>query len=260
MTNPHTSVGVAQVVFYALILPIAVFVLIRNWKHGLRLASYPLVTFSLARLAGGILTILRQSDPTSIGLIIATTVLLNVGLIPLMISMVGFIRLIMKSSLDENKRAFFLIKIIRIAFIAAVVLLCVAGAFSGTNNIHLSRHLTQAGYVTLAAVIGLMTVELLHLYTQNRRIAPERHIFIQLTLVSIPTLVLRTVYGLLCAFTVDNVTTIWNSLVGSAAAFALMCLLAEYITLLIFLYLGIRHWRGVRAETLGSVEIESLSK
>ncbi|KAF5568822.1 hypothetical protein FPHYL_2629 [Fusarium phyllophilum] len=254
MINPHTSVGVAQVVFYALILPIAVFVLIRNWKHGLRLASYPLVTFSLARLAGGILTILRQSDPTSIGLIIATTVLLNVGLIPLMISMVG-----MKSSLDENKRAFFLIKIIRIAFIAAVVLLCVAGAFSGTN-IHLSRHLTQAGYVTLAAVIGLMTVELLHLYTQKHRIAPERHIFIQLTLASIPTLVLRTVYGLFCAFTIDDVTTIWNSLVGSAVAFALMCLLAEYITLLIFLYLGIRHWRSVCAESLGSVEMESLSK
>ncbi|KAF5582352.1 hypothetical protein FPANT_8563 [Fusarium pseudoanthophilum] len=230
MINSHTSVGIAQVVFYTLVLPVAIFVLIRNWKHGLRLASYPLVTFSLARLAGGILTILRQSDPTSIGLIIATTVLLNVGLIPLMISMVGFIRLIMKSSLDENKRAFLLIKIIRIAFIAAIVLLCVAGAFSGTN-IHLSRHLTQAGYVTLAAVIA-----------------------------SIPTLVLRTVYGLLCAFTIDNVTTIWNSLVGSAVAFALMCLLAEYITLLIFLYLGIRHWRDVCAETVGSVEMESLRK
>ncbi|KAL9564518.1 hypothetical protein ACKAV7_010970 [Fusarium commune] len=259
MINPHTSVGIAQVVFYALVLPIAVFILISNWKHGLRLASYPLVTFSLARLAGGILTILRQSDPTSIGLIIATTVLLNVGLIPLMISMVGFIRLIMKSSLDENKRAFLLLKIIRLAFIAAIALLCVAGAFSG-SSIHISRHLTQAGYVTLAAVILLMTVELLHLYTQKHRIAPEKHIFIQLTLASIPTLVLRTVYGLLCAFTVDNVTTIWNSLVGSAVAFALMCLLAEYITLLIFLYLGIRYWRGVCVESLGSVEMESLSK
>ncbi|KAH7258935.1 uncharacterized protein BKA55DRAFT_638588 [Fusarium redolens] len=259
MLSPHTSVGIAQVVFYALVLPIAVFVLIRNWKHGLRLASYPLVTFSLARLAGGILTILRQSDPTSLGLIIATTVLLNVGLIPLMISMVGFIRLIMKSSLDENKRAFILLKIIRFAFIAAIALLCVAGALSG-SNIHISRHLTQAGYVTLAVVLGLMTVELLHLYTQKHRIAPERHIFIQLTLASIPTLALRTVYGLLCAFTVDDMSTIWNSLVGSAVAFALMCLLAEYITLLIFLYLGIHHWRGVCAESLGSVEMESLSK
>ncbi|KAF5637778.1 hypothetical protein F52700_4480 [Fusarium sp. NRRL 52700] len=259
MINPHTSVGIAQVVFYALVLPVAVFILFRNWNHGLRLASYPLVTFSLARLAGGILTILRQSDPTSIGLIIATTVLLNVGLIPLMISMVGFIRLIMKSSLDENKRAFILLKLIRVAFIAAIVLLCVAGALSGTN-IHLSRHLTQAGYVTLSAVIGLMTVELFHLYTQKHRIAPEKHIFIELTLASIPTLILRTVYGLLCAFTVDDVTTIWNSLVGSAVAFALMCLLAEYVTLSIFLYLGIRHWRGVCAEGLGSVDMESLSK
>lgn len=49
MINPHTSVGIAQVVFYALVLPIAIFVLVRNWKHGLRLASYPLVTFSLGK-------------------------------------------------------------------------------------------------------------------------------------------------------------------------------------------------------------------
>ncbi|KAL6914827.1 hypothetical protein FSST1_012587 [Fusarium sambucinum] len=237
MINQHTSVGIAQVVFYALVLPVAVFIIIRNWKHGLRLASYPLAIFSLARLAGGILTILRQSDPTSLGLIISTTVLLNVGLIPLMISMVGFIRLIMKSSLDESKRAFFL-----------------------GSSIHLSRHLTQAGYVTLAAVITLMIVEILHLYTQKHRISPEKHIFIQLTLASIPTLVLRTVYELLCALTVDNLTTIWNSLVGSAVAFALMCLLAEYITLLIFLFLGIRHWRNVCAESLGSIEMMSLRK
>jgi hypothetical protein len=81
----------------------------------------------------------------------------------------------MKSSLDENKRAFILLKIIRFAFIAAIALLCVAGALSG-SNIHISRHLTQAGYVTLAVVLGLMTVELLHLYTQKHRIAPERHI------------------------------------------------------------------------------------
>ncbi|KAF9767727.1 hypothetical protein IL306_015068 [Fusarium sp. DS 682] len=213
----------------------------------------------LARLAGGILTIIRQSNPTSIGLIIATTVLLNVGLIPLMISMVGFIRLILKSSLDENKRAF-LMRVIRFAFIAAIALLCAGGALSG-SSIHTSRHLTQAGYVTLAAVLALMTLEIFHLHTQKLRIAPERHIkFIELTLASIPTLVLRTVYGLLCAFTVDDVSTIWNSLIGSAVAFALMCLLAEYVTLVIFLYLGLRHWRRISSENLRSVEMESLRK
>ncbi|KAF4338222.1 hypothetical protein FBEOM_7887 [Fusarium beomiforme] len=259
MINSHTSVGIAQVVFYALILPIAIFVLVRNWKHGLRLASYPMVTFSLARLAGGILTIIRQSNPTSIGLIIATTVLLNVGLIPLIISMVGFIRLILKSSLDDNKRASILLRVIRFAFIAAIVLLCVAGALSG-SKIHTSRHLTQAGYITLAAVIALMTVELLHLYTQRHRIARERHIFIQLTIASVPTLAIRMVYGLLYTYTVDNVSTIWNPLIGSAVAFGLMCLLAEYVTLLIFVYLGIRYWREICVERVGSVEMEVLRK
>ncbi|KAM0550270.1 hypothetical protein ACHAPJ_008940 [Fusarium lateritium] len=259
MVNSHTSVGIAQVVFYVPILPIALFILVRNWGHGLRLASYPLVTFSAVRLAGGILAILRQSDPSSIGLIIATTVLLNVGVIPLMISMLGFIRLILQSSLDENKRAFKLIKFIRVLFIAAIALLCVAGG-TGASAEQISRDLTQAGYILLAVVLALMTVELSHLYTQKYRIAPIRHIYIQLTLASVPTLALRTVYGLLCAFSVTNPLTIWNSLVGSAVAFALMCLLAEYVTLLIFLYLGLRYWRDTRGQRLSSIEVESQGK
>ncbi|KAF4445791.1 hypothetical protein F53441_10540 [Fusarium austroafricanum] len=261
MINSHTSVGIAQVVFYVPILPIALFILVRNWSHGLRLASYPLVTFSAIRLAGGILAILRQSNPTSIGLIIATTVLLNVGVIPLMISMLGFIRLILQSSLDENKRAFKLIKFIRVLFIAAIALLCVAGGI-GASAEQLSRELTQAGYVLLAVVLALMTVELFHLYTQKHRIAPIRHIYIQLTLASIPTLALRTVYGLLCAFTVDNPLTIWNSLVGSAVAFAFMCLLAEYVTLLVFLYLGLRYWRDTcsRKQLVAETEAYPISE
>jgi hypothetical protein len=50
-------------------------------------------TLTPVRLTGGILTIIRESDPRNIGLIIATTVLLNIGLIPLLLSAVGFIRI-----------------------------------------------------------------------------------------------------------------------------------------------------------------------
>lgn len=45
------------------------------------------------RLAGGIISIIRSSNPNDIGLIIADFVLLNVGLIPLLVSLIGIIRI-----------------------------------------------------------------------------------------------------------------------------------------------------------------------
>jgi hypothetical protein len=46
------------------------------------------------RLAGGIIVIALSSNPDNIGLTIGAIVLLNVGVIPLIISTVGLIRLV----------------------------------------------------------------------------------------------------------------------------------------------------------------------
>lgn len=46
------------------------------------------------RLVGGIITIVLESNRSNIGLIIATTVLLNVGIIPLLLSLIGIVRIV----------------------------------------------------------------------------------------------------------------------------------------------------------------------
>lgn len=58
-----------------------------------------------------------------------------------------------------------------------------------------------------------------------------------------PTLVIRTAYGLLYTFTSQDLFSKWNPLFGSAVAFALMALLPEFITLLIYIYLGFNRIR-----------------
>ncbi|KAI5459005.1 hypothetical protein BGZ63DRAFT_490882 [Mariannaea sp. PMI_226] len=242
MLNPHTSVAIAQVVFYLPIFPIAIFILVRNWKYGHRRAWYPLATFSLLRFVGGILTIVHESSPGNVGLMIATIVLLNVGMIPLLISVFGIVGLILKSSIDKNQRAQRILKMIRITFLLSVVMLVTSGSLSAPPPLlETSRALAKASYALFAVILALLTIELIHLYTQKHRIASTRFIYVQLTLASLPTLAVRVAYGLLCEFTVENPTTIWNPLFGSVVAFALMCLFAEYITLLICLYLGIRY-------------------
>jgi hypothetical protein len=44
------------------------------------------------RLAGGIVVILLENNPSSTGLVIATYVLLGVGVVPLIISSLGLVR------------------------------------------------------------------------------------------------------------------------------------------------------------------------
>jgi hypothetical protein len=46
------------------------------------------------RFTGGILVIERESDPENLGLTIATVVLLNVGLVPLIMSTLGILGIV----------------------------------------------------------------------------------------------------------------------------------------------------------------------
>lgn len=111
MTNSHNAVAIAQVIFYAPMVPIALFIFVRNWNNRPRMAWYALIPFSLrespryivsiavansfgeVRFAGGIVTAILESNPNNMGLNIAATIMLNVGLVPLIIAAVGIIRL-----------------------------------------------------------------------------------------------------------------------------------------------------------------------
>lgn len=45
--NPHQALAIAQIVFYAPVVPIAFHVGIRAWKYGPRMAWYPPMPFAL---------------------------------------------------------------------------------------------------------------------------------------------------------------------------------------------------------------------
>lgn len=62
-------------------------------------------------------------------------------------------------------------------------------------------------------------------------------------MLGMPTLVVRTIYGLLYTFNSQDLFSKWNPLFGSPVAFTLMALLPEYITLLIYVCLGLHRIR-----------------
>ncbi|KAM3476634.1 hypothetical protein MY5147_003139 [Beauveria neobassiana] len=220
MPNAHTSVAIAQVVFYAPMVPLVVYLFSRNGRIRPRMAWWPLIPFSLFRLAGGIVTIIAEKQPGNMGLWIAALILLNVGVVPLIVANLGLTRLIGAASV----------------------------------NAHLSRALTLAGYVVFALELLLLTATQLwwffYFYSPPRHrdtapaaaaaeaLLPSSRRVLVATLAAFPLLAVRTAYGLLEVARQDEPGSAWNPLTGSALAFALMALLPEYVVLAGWVFVG----------------------
>ena len=48
MMNHHTALGIAQIVFYVLAVPLAIWLMARNGKQHPRMAWYPFIPFTLS--------------------------------------------------------------------------------------------------------------------------------------------------------------------------------------------------------------------
>lgn len=46
--NPHTALGIAQIIFYIPVAPLVIWLMIRNGKIRPRMAWWPLIPFSLS--------------------------------------------------------------------------------------------------------------------------------------------------------------------------------------------------------------------
>lgn len=88
----HSSVGVAQIVFYVPAFLAAKYLLF--FKHGRPiLAWFALSTFSAVRIASGVLLILFSNNPTKVGYIVGALVLEGTGLLPLIETTIGLLRI-----------------------------------------------------------------------------------------------------------------------------------------------------------------------
>ncbi|KAJ4144521.1 hypothetical protein LMH87_003402 [Akanthomyces muscarius] len=255
MPNAHTSVGIAQVVFYAPMVPIVIYLFSRNARIRPRMAWWPLITFALFRLAGGIVTILAEKKPGNTGLWIAALILLNVGVVPLIVADLGLTRLVMQDNHASKPSYDKLAKGLRLTFLAAILLLA-AGGGTASVSASTSRALTLAGYVVFALELVLLTAMQAFLLTCGRLLPSSRRVLVA-TLAAAPPLAVRTAYGLLEVAEQADARSTWNPLTGSAVAFALMALLPEYLVLAgwVLMGLSIPPRREVGQTPLGNEEL-----
>ncbi|CAG9983615.1 unnamed protein product [Clonostachys byssicola] len=239
--NPHTALSIAQIIFYVPIAVLSIWLIVRNWSNRPRMAWWPMVPFSLMRVAGGPIVIALEKDQSNVGLIIAAIVLLNVGAVPLIVAMSGFFRIVLMDNFPPSKRIDQATRALRISILLAAILLTVGGSLisqPSQSTRDLGRILQLVGYAIFAAVIAFLIAAHIRFWSMKQSLIPTSRRVILGALASGPFLVVRCVYGILqVTFEFDRGTT-WNPLYGSAVAFAMMALLVEYIAVIIYLSVG----------------------
>ncbi|KAH8891182.1 hypothetical protein GQ53DRAFT_841596 [Thozetella sp. PMI_491] len=243
--DQHLAAAIAQTVAYVPIVPPSIYILVRNFSHPPRIAWTPFVLFSLMRLAGGpvVIALEKRGGPyidDNFGLIIAAEALLNIGLIPMIVATLGQVQLILE---DSPRRPRFLNaapKIAKIGFIiAAVGLVSASGLQSDPSNLNTGRALTQASKIIFAVVLaGLVVTEGL-LWQDVSTLTPYSRMALKYASCAVP-FVVRTVYALLNTFTGSSTSSAWNPVYGSAVLFSLMCLLPEYVSLCLYMWVGLK--------------------
>ncbi|KAH8168566.1 hypothetical protein LIA77_11830 [Sarocladium implicatum] len=239
--SPHTALGIAQIIFYVPVVPLAIWLMKRNgWKRP-KLAWWPFIPFSLLRLAGGPLVIALHKDPTNVGLAIAAIVCLNVGVVPLIVAASGFLRIVIVDNFNEHEHARRTHKLLRILTIVAIGLLAGGGSLSGQPSQKLrsiGRGLSFAGYGLFTAQLLSIVLVAIHFYRIRQRLLPSSQRVILALFIACPFLAVRTAYGLLQVQHQESIFSKWDPLYGSVSLFAAMALLMEYITLAIFMSVG----------------------
>lgn len=108
MLDDHSKASIAQIVFYVPALAMAVALRIRHGRPQMAWAILILFCTSQSfvsvirvhlsdltvRIACGIVVILHEKDPGAVGLIIASLILLNAGVFPLIAATLGFVRIV----------------------------------------------------------------------------------------------------------------------------------------------------------------------
>ncbi|KAK3311054.1 uncharacterized protein B0T15DRAFT_60120 [Chaetomium strumarium] len=254
VVNPHTAAAIAQVVLYVPMVPLALYLLARNWRYRPRTAWYPPAVFSTVRLVGGIVTIIEQQNQRNRGLIIATIILLNLGLIPLILAYLGYARLVLEHHFADNRRLNILLRLIKIGVLVAAGFLGTAGGYAGQpEHADAQSKLSRAAYTIFALALVVLIASFIRLFLNLSQITPAHRTYVRWALVAAVPLCVRAAYGIIgvvVASGTNILTSDWSPLFGSATAFGLMALLPEYIVLSIYIFLSIYHLRTNKQEEL----------
>ncbi|KAE8555688.1 hypothetical protein TMatcc_002954 [Talaromyces marneffei ATCC 18224] len=240
MLNEHSKVSIAQIAFYGPAVIAAVALLL--FRRAVRtLPLFPwivLLIFTLVRLAGGIVVILYENQPSSNGLLIATLILLNVGVFPCIAATIGLINLITFIDFRKNKALAKIIICSRLLFLAGVAVLITGGCLQGSDSPddqETGTKLVRIGYCIVTVFVACLLSFQLFFWSRKSKLSQTSFLVLRNASLTMPFFVVRLTYAFLSIYRADQT---WNSLTGPVVPFIVMALLMEYCVVIIYLYTG----------------------
>ncbi|KAH1509842.1 hypothetical protein KXX21_006361 [Aspergillus fumigatus] len=239
MAKPLVSLGIAATAFYAPVVPLAMYLVYRNWWRPPKLAWYPFILLSLMRLASGPVLITLANNIANKGLYIAATFLLNVGVIPLLLINFSFV-LIMKryaySRMGTRESAHraqvkHFSKIFRLALSLSICYL-IMGSSLATIKPSIARSFQLLGYSFFALILLGLLARQVSFLRKSHELIPSSRTVATGALVTAPFLLIHNI----TQYTAHQ--SLWNPITGNHVAFALMGLLSEYILICVYFYVG----------------------
>ncbi|KAE8371314.1 hypothetical protein BDV26DRAFT_302836 [Aspergillus bertholletiae] len=259
MFNDHSKASIAQIVFYIPTTIMAAY--LAYYRHQRpRMAWLILLLFSIIRLVAGILVILFEKNPST-GLMIASVILLNTGVFPLVAATLGFIRIIMSYEQMVNVRVRHCLRISRILFFVGLGLQIAGGCLEGSDSasdVATGVKLVKAGYSIVVVFVACLLAVQAYLWTYSTDLSSSTRTILKALALALPFIIVRIAYLFLSVVHASDLR--WNNLAGPIAPFLLMGLLMEYAVVCIYLVTGfiIPSWsRTKRDRTIQLAECSS---
>lgn len=136
--NPRGKIAAVQIAFYA---PIAGITLFLIYRYAFRRDGgwFWLFIFSAVRIAGAALLIAGQLHPTNINLLLASYILEYAGLVPLLLSSLGFIGMAGQHTYSESPRFVVLLRTLGVLALVGLALSIAGGALGSPTSLSQSK-------------------------------------------------------------------------------------------------------------------------
>ncbi|KII86377.1 hypothetical protein PLICRDRAFT_56088 [Plicaturopsis crispa FD-325 SS-3] len=250
------KLGAATIAFYA---PILVLTGVLVLRHGFRRDAgwIFLFVFSIVRILGGAMTIAAELvTPVNANLYVTTLVLQGVGLSPLLLSTLAFLRIICQPSFSSNPRLALLFRLLNLVPIAGLVLSIIGGTDSTSDSastVAQGKTLRRVGAWLFVAIYVVAVVVHVGCWLNSRALLRHRRNLLKGISLALPFLAVRLAYSVLSTyasngFSVTSAATSsttpaslhkFNALTGSWALYLVMALLMEYIVVGIYITVGV---------------------
>ncbi|KAJ8096444.1 hypothetical protein POJ06DRAFT_287461, partial [Lipomyces tetrasporus] len=183
------------------------------------------------------------------GLTVASIILLNVGVFPIIAATIGLTRIITFLDFTDNRAIHYGIAFSRVLFLVGIVLLIAGESLEGDNipsDVLTGLHLAEAGYIFVAVFAGWLFAVQALFWTRLSKLSRTSIRVLKGSSAAMLLFVVRLAYSFLSVYHSAELT--WNPLDGPIAPFVVMVLLMEYIVVCIYLFTGfdIKHSAGER--------------